>query len=460
MPTAAATPTAVPPVLWFWAFTVALGGFLFGFDTAVISGATHLLEAEWALGKAALGQVVAAALYGTVVGALAGGFPAEAYGRRATLLGVGALFLASAVGSALAQTPLQLALARFVGGLAVGASSVVAPLYITEVAPAPYRGRLVAAFQANLVVGILAAYLSNYLVDAAGAGERWRLMLGIEIAPAALFLALLTRVPRSPRWLVAKADRPAEALAVLRRVDPAGAEAELAAIRAASGARGRVALGEFFSRRYARPIGLAFAIALFNQVSGINAVIYFAPDIFAAAGLAREAALLGSVGIGVVNVAFTLLGMALIDRVGRRRLLYAGSVGYVVSLSAVAYAFTTGALGGWAVPGWLFAFIASHAVGQGAVIWVFISEIFGNEVRGLGAGLGSATHWVFAALIGGTFPALAERFSEGPLFAFFAACMVAQLLWVRFAMPETRGVDLEALQARLAPDPRGGSNPS
>ena len=435
--------------LYAWAFTVALGGFLFGFDTAVISGVNGLLEVEWALSKAALGQMVAAALYGTVVGALAGGFPADALGRKTTLIIVAALFLASAVGSALSQNVMQLGVARFIGGLGVGASSVAAPMYITEMAPAQQRGRLVAAFQANLVIGILVAYGSNYLVDTVGQGDNWRLMLGVEIVPAALFLLLLLRVPRSPRWLVTKAGRREEALAVLRRIEPERAEAELAAIEASNTTSETVAVREFLSRRYARPIGYAFVFALFNQISGINAVIYFAPDIFAAAGLERQSALLGSVGIGVVNVAFTLLGMLLIDRAGRRRLMYVGSVGYIVSLGAVAYAFWSGSLSGWTVPGWLFVFIASHAVGQGAVIWVFISEVFGNEVRGLGASLGSGTHWVFAALISGTFPALAERFSEGPIFAFFALCMVGQLLWVHFVMPETRGVDLEELQGRL-----------
>jgi sugar porter (SP) family MFS transporter len=435
--------------IWAWAITVALGGFLFGFDTAVISGINQLLEVEWGLSKAAVGQMVAAALYGTVIGALGGGFPADAFGRKKTLILIAALFLLSAIGSAASQDVIQLSIARFIGGLGVGASSVVAPMYITEMAPAKHRGQLVAAFQFNLVLGILVAYFSNFAVTAAGQGENWRLMLGVEVVPALLFLLLLFRVPRSPRWLVTKANRPDEALDVLRRIEPDRAEQELAAIRATNTTGETVPIGEFFSRRYRRPIGYAFVFALFNQISGINAVIYFAPDIFAAAGLARESALLGSVGIGVVNVVFTLLGMALIDRAGRKKLMYIGSVGYIVSLGAVAWAFYSGDLSGWTVPGWLFVFIASHAIGQGAVIWVFISEIFGNEVRGLGASLGSGTHWVFAALISGTFPFLAARFGEWPLFAFFAVCMVGQLLWVHFVMPETKGVDLEELQREL-----------
>ena len=435
--------------IYAWAITVALGGFLFGFDTAVISGINSLLEAEWGLSKTAIGQMVAAALYGTVIGALGGGFPADKYGRKKTLILIAALFLVSAIGSALSQDVIQLSIARFIGGLGVGASSVVAPLYITEMAPARYRGRLVAAFQFNLVVGILVAYFSNFSVDAAGMGDNWRLMLGIEILPALLFLVLLFRIPRSPRWLVTKANQPEEALGVLRRIDPTTAERELAAIKATNESSQTVALSTFFSGKYTRPISYAFIFALFNQISGINAVIYFAPDIFAAAGLERQSALLGSVGIGVVNVLFTLLGMALIDRAGRKKLMYVGSIGYIVSLGAVAYAFLSGNLDGWTVPGWLFVFIASHAIGQGAVIWVFISEIFGNEVRGLGTSLGCGTHWVFAALISGTFPALAASFGPGPIFAFFAVCMVAQLLWVHFVMPETKGVELEELQRQL-----------
>ncbi|MEO0732193.1 MAG: sugar porter family MFS transporter [Bacteroidota bacterium] len=436
--------------VWAWAITVALGGFLFGFDTAVISGANELLEAEWGLSKTAIGQMVAAALYGTIIGALTGGFPADKYGRKATLIGIALLFLVSAIGSALAGDVVQLSVARFIGGLGVGASSVVAPLYITEMAPADYRGRLVAAFQFNLVLGILVAYFSNFAVDAAGLGDNWRLMLGIEILPAALFLLLLFRVPRSPRWLITKAGRPEEARAVLERIDPELAEREMTAIVASNETSETVAFGAFFSKKYRRPILYAFLFALFNQISGINAVIYYAPTIFQDAGLERSAALLGSVGIGVVNVLFTLLGMFLIDRSGRKRLMYLGSFGYIISLGAVAWAFASGNTAGMMVPILLFVFIASHAVGQGAVIWVFLSEIFGNEVRSLGASLGSGTHWVFAALISGIFPTLAETFGQAPIFTFFALCMVGQLLFVHYVMPETKGVNLEDLQRRLA----------
>lgn len=435
--------------IWSWAITVALGGFLFGFDTAVISGANEILESEWNLSKTAIGQMVAAALYGTVIGALTGGIPADRFGRKHTLIGIALLFLVSALGSALAGDVIQLSIARFIGGLGVGASSVVAPLYITEMAPAEYRGRLVAAFQFNLVLGILLAYFSNYAVDLLGMGANWRLMLGVEIIPAALFLILLFRVPRSPRWLVTKANLPEEALSVLKQINPDTASSELTSIQETNVSTDKVAFSTFFSHTYRRPILYAFLFGLFNQISGINAVIYYAPDIFGAAGLARSSALLGSVGVGIVNVVFTLIGMYLIDRSGRKKLMYIGSIGYILSLSAVAWAFFTQSLSGLTVPIWLFVFIASHAIGQGAVIWVFLSEIFGNEVRSLGASLGSGVHWVFAALISGLFPLVSAIYPQEYIFGFFAICMVGQLLFVHFLMPETKGVNLEELQAQL-----------
>lgn len=435
--------------IWLWAITVALGGFLFGFDTAVISGAEGAIQSEWGLSDLAIGQAVAMALYGTIIGAVFGGIPADAFGRRTTLYAIGVLYLVSAAGSAAASDVIMLDIFRFVGGLGVGASSVVAPMYITEVAPASHRGRLVAAFQFNLVLGILVAYFSNYLISLFSEGINWRLMLGMEVLPAIAFLALLFRVPRSPRWLVTKAANPTEALEVLELVNPSTAKAELAAIQASNDTAQTVAVGSFFTKKYRKPILYAFLFALFNQISGINAVIYYAPRIFESAGLGQESALLSTAGIGVINVAFTILGMVLIDRSGRKNLMYIGSVGYIISLSAVAWAFFSDNLAGLVVPVWLFVFIASHAVGQGAVIWVFLSEIFGNEVRSLGASLGSTTHWVFAALIGGNFPFLASTFGTGPIFAFFAVCMVGQLLFVHFVMPETKGVDLEALQKQL-----------
>ncbi len=435
--------------VWTWAITVALGGFLFGFDTAVISGAEKAIQAEFGLSDLAIGQIVAMALYGTIIGAIFGGVPADKYGRKVTLIAIAILYLLSAAGSALAADPLQLNIFRFLGGLGVGASSVVAPLYITEVAPARVRGQLVAAFQLNLVLGILLAYFSNYLIVDAISAVDWRLMLGVEVVPALLFLILLFFVPRSPRWLITKGGFREEARSVLEQIDPSTAQHELAQIEASNTSREKVALRKFFSGKYKRPILYAFLFGFFNQVSGINAVIYYAPRIFEAANLGTESALLSSVGIGVVNVIFTFIGMYLIDRSGRKQLMYIGTFGYLISLSAVSWAFFTGNLEGLIVPIWLFVFIASHAIGQGAVIWVFISEIFGNEVRGLGASLGSTTHWIFAALIGGNFPFLASTFGEGPIFGLFALFMVGQLAFVHFMMPETKGVELEDLQREL-----------
>lgn len=428
-----------------WSITVALGGFLFGFDTAVISGAEGAIQQLWSLSDTMIGQMVAMALYGTVIGALAGGWPAERFGRRVTLFWIGMLFLISAAGSALAPDVYSLMFFRFIGGLGVGASSVVAPMYISEIAPAENRGQLVAAFQFNIVLGIVVAYVSNWLIS----GSSWRLMLGVEIVPAIVYVFLILRVPRSPRWLVLQGSNPEEALSVLQRIDPAKASRQLALIQASDNKQAAGGWREFISGKYNFPILLAFLFAFFNQLSGINAVIYYAPRIFSMTGLGASTALLASAGIGVVNLVFTLLGMFLIDRVGRRMLMYVGSIGYIISLSAVAYAFFTQNFGGMAVPVWLFVFIAAHAIGQGAVIWVFISEIFPNEVRALGNSMGCGTHWVFAALIAAVFPPLAASLGGGLVFAFFALMMLFQLAYVIWLMPETKGRSLEELQDDL-----------
>lgn len=429
----------------FWSFTVALGGFLFGFDTAVISGAEQAIQKMWGLSDAMIGQMVAMALYGTIIGALGGGWPAQQYGRKTTLFWIGVLYLLSAIGSALAPDVYTLMAARFIGGLGVGASSVVAPMYITEIAPADRRGRLVATFQFNLVLGILLAYVSNFFIG----GGSWRLMLGVEIIPAAAFVLMILRVPRSPRWLVVKRDNEAEALEVLKAIDEDAAPKLLEQIKQAHAHTEQGTLRSFWSGKYRTPILLAFLFAFFNQASGINAVIYYAPRIFSLTGLGESTALLASAGIGTVNLLFTMIGMSLIDKFGRRTLMYIGSVGYIVSLSCVAWAFYTEYFNGYFVPFWLFAFIASHAIGQGAVIWVFISEIFPNEVRSFGTSLGSGTHWVFAALIAGNFPFLAGAMGPTTIFSLFAVMMVFQLLFVSFMMPETKGVALEELQEQL-----------
>ena len=435
--------------LFFWSIVVALGGFLFGVDVAVISGAEQAIKQEWHLSDVMHGLAIGMALYGTVVGALAGGLPASRFGRKKTLMGIGLLYLLSSLGSAWAPDVHIFMLFRFLGGLAIGASSVVAPMYISEIAPAKNRGRLVAIFQFNIVFGILMAYLSNYWLQHLGENS-WRWMLGVVALPSFVYCLLLLWVPESPRWLMVHRSDYQRARAILQVSDPSGVEAALAALQQSiDEEKQKESLASFFSGRYTKAMMLAFLIAAFNQLSGINAVIYYAPRVFELAGLGRDAAFLQSAGIGLVNLIFTLLGMYLIDRIGRRKLMLIGSVGYILSLSAVAAAFHWGWLGGLLVPVLLFAFIAAHALGQGAVIWVFISEVFPNSVRAYGQSLGSATHWIFAALAASTFPALAQRFGPAPLFGFFAVMMVLQLLWVLWRMPETKGVPLEQLETQL-----------
>ncbi len=434
--------------LLFWSFTVALGGFLFGFDTAVISGAEQAIQRQWALSDTLLGLMVSSALIGTVIGAIFGGIPCDRYGRKITLFWIGVLYLVSALGSALAPDAYSLMAFRFIGGLGVGASSVAAPVYISEIAPAGSRGRLTAMFQFNLVFGILCAYLSNYWIAAAG-GE-WRLMLGIEAGPALVFVLLVLFVPRSPRWLITQRGNREEARRVLALIDPTRVEQALEEIEHSHKAHsGQSEWRTFLSGRYRWPILLAFLFAFFNQLSGINAVIYYAPRIFTMAGMESSAALLSSAGLGLVNLVFTLVGLALIDHFGRRFLMYIGSVGYIVSLTCLALIFHWEAFNGSLVPLLIFGFIASHAIGQGACIWVFIAEIFPNRVRGYGMSLGSGTHWVFAALVAFSFPYFASTFGGAPIFAFFAAMMVLQLLFVRYLMPETKGTSLEALEGQL-----------
>jgi sugar porter (SP) family MFS transporter len=433
----------------------ALGGFLFGFDTAVISGTTDALERVYGLSAFLLGLTVASALIGTIVGSVAAGRPADVYGRRAALLGIAVLYFVSAIGCALAWSWVSLLFFRFVGGIAIGGASVVSPMYVAEISPAHLRGRLVAVTQLNIVLGILVAFFSNYWIARLGLGEgEWRWMLGVVAVPAAAFFLLLFLTPQSPRWLVAR-GRADEAAAVLARLgsDPAGVEAEVQEIRRSLDLEHH-ALGEsLFRPAYRRPVLLVIAIAAFNQLSGINAVLYYAPAVFRMAGSGHDAALLQSVLVGGSNLVFTLLAMALIDRFGRRRLMLVGSVGYIVTLATAAWAFyrygtSFDEAGGRIVLASILLFIGAHAFGQGAVIWVFISEIFPNRVRAQGQALGSFTHWLMAAAISWTFPVIAEA-SGGHAFAFYAAMMVLQLVWVLKAMPETKGVPLEEIQKRL-----------
>jgi sugar porter (SP) family MFS transporter len=434
--------------IFFWSLTSALAGFLFGFDTVVISGAEKTIQTLWALSPGLHGIAMASALYGTVVGSLIGGWPADRFGRKATLLWIGVLYLVGAVGSGLAPNVATFIAARVIGGLGIGISTVVAPMYISEIAPPKHRGRLAGMFQFNIVFGILVAFVSNALL--AGIGENaWRWMLGVAAFPSFLYAVFCFGLPESPRWLLSrKGDREA-ALRVLQRVQPDLPPAEIAAeadeISAAS--TEPASSGHFWTRRLRRPILLAILIAFFNQLSGINAILYFAPRIFELTGLAAKAALLQSVGIGITNLAFTFVGLWLIDRLGRRTLLYIGSFGYIISLGLVAWAFFTQHYS--IVPVCIFAFIAAHAIGQGAVIWVFISEIFPNRHRAEGQTLGSFTHWIFAALLTTFFPRMVTAFPPGAVFSFFAGMMVLQLIWVKTMVPETKGVPLEQIQKQL-----------
>jgi MFS transporter, SP family, arabinose:H+ symporter len=430
-----------------WSITVALGGFLFGLDTAVISGAEQAIQKLWSLNDFWHGLAVAMALYGTVFGAALGGWPSDALGRKKTLFWIGILYLVSALGSALAQDVNTFMVFRFIGGLGVGASSVAAPLYISEISPAKSRGQLVAIFQFNIVLGILIAYVSNYALQGVGGEESWRWMLGIVALPSLAFIIFVLFVPESPRWLIIKRNDEAGARGTLEIINPGAVDISIKAIRDSMHQEVGKRVEPFFSKKYSWPILLAFLFALFNQVSGINAVIYYSPRIFELAGQGASTALLSSMGIGVVNLIFTMLGITLIDRYGRKLLMYIGSIGYIISLSLIAYAFITESYAGITL--FLFMFIAAHALGQGAVIWVFISEIFPNQVRAAGQSFGSFTHWIFAALIANVFPYFANNFGTGSVFLFFTAMMVLQLLFVAFLMPETKGATLEDLEKQI-----------
>mgnify|MGYP003624452442 FL=1 len=426
---------------------VALAGFLFGFDTVVISGAEKKLQLLWGSSDAFHGTVVIGmALFGTVIGAMLGGIPTNKIGRKNTLIWIGVLYSVSAIGSAFANDPVTFGLFRFIGGLGVGASTVAAPAYISEIAPAKNRGKLVGLYQFMLVFGILVAFLSNYAFSGIGAND-WRWMVGIEALPAIIYTLFVITVPKSPRWLLTK-NRVEEATNVLSQISP---ELSITNFKAeVESTQNTTSKAEnIFIKKYRVPLTLAFLIAFFNQFSGINAFLYYAPRIFEAAGLGESTALLSSIGIGITNLLFTLLGIFLIDRLGRKQLMYFGSIGYIISLSLVACAFIFN-WEGLAVPIFLFLFIASHAIGQGAIIWVFISEIFPNHLRGSGQAFGSSVHWVLAWLIPSSIPFLFTWIGPGPVFAFFAFMMVLQLLFVRFMMPETKGVSLEELSKRLS----------
>lgn len=477
----------------------ALGGLLFGFDTAVISGAIDSLESVFELSKFELGLTVASALIGTIIGSVAAGWPADRLGRRAVLFAIGVFYFVSAVGSALAWDWNSFLFFRLIGGIGVGGASVIAPMYIAEISPAQMRGRLVAITQLNIVLGILLAFFSNYLIALVDLGAvEWRWMFGVEAFPALAFLCLLFLTPRSPRWLVAQ-NRLDEARRVLSRLgtdEGESVEEELQGIQESLQLDRHSLREPFFRRVYLQPMLLAVAIAAFNQLSGINALMYYAPTIFEMSGAGDRAALLQAVAVGGMNLLFTMLALLVIDHFGRRKLMIVGSIGYIVSLGVTAWAFhaydaeftatreaakrvaqvenkgrteelavtraeelavakaqltqaaDASSAGGRIVLVSLLVFIASHAFGQGAVIWVFISEIFPNRVRARGQALGSFTHWFMAAIISWTFPLIAEV-SGAFTFAFYAAMMVLQLVWVLRVMPETKGVPLEEIQKKL-----------
>ncbi|MHB1178092.1 MAG: sugar porter family MFS transporter [Daejeonella sp.] len=432
-----------------WSLVVALGGFLFGFDTAVISGAERAIQTYWNLGVFEHGLTVSIALIGTVIGSLLGSIPSDRFGRKKTLFLVAALYLLSSLGTAFATDWYVFLVFRLMGGLGVGVSSVTAPIYISEISPANSRGRLVALFQLNVVLGILISYLSNYLIGQGGE-DSWRWMLGVQAVPSLIFYILIRFVPESPRWLILHKGKIEEARQVLKRINPLNYEQELASIQQSQhSARLLNPTVKLLSVKYKFPITLAVLFAVFNQVSGINAIIYYAPRIFEMAGLGAHISLLSTVGIGLVNFTFTLLAIAFIDKIGRRTLMLIGSVGLILSLGMVSSTFYTGNFSGFAITFYLMIYIAFFAFSQGAVIWVFISEIFPNEVRAKGQTLGSFTHWIMAAVIAFSFPYFAEKLGGGTTFLFFSTMMVLQLIFVWKLMPETKGRSLEQIETKM-----------
>ncbi len=446
--------------------TAALAGFLFGFDTVVISGANQPIKdiwnTNWFLGDSIFTFhgifIMSMALWGTVLGSLIGGIPCDRLGRKRTLFWIGVLYFVSAVGSALAPEPYLFSFFRFIGGVGVGVSSVAAPIYISEISTAENRGRLTAMYQFNIVFGILIAFISNYLIGVLiDESVAWRWMLGIEGLPALVYTLLVLKIPQSPRWLALK-NRGDEV--IIKSITMLGIKGEnttayLSQIRIGLSETVEKQKEKLFSGKYNKPLLLAFFIAFFNQLSGINFVLYYAPEILERAGLASEESLFSSISIGVINLIFTFVGISLIDKLGRKQLMYIGSLGYILSLAMVGWCFYSGASSVLLLI-FILVFIASHAIGQGAVIWVFISEIFPNKVRSYGQSWGTGTHWVFAALITLLTPTFLDSeigvFKENPwpIFIFFAFMMVLQLLWVIFAMPETKGKSLEELGKLLS----------
>jgi SP family xylose:H+ symportor-like MFS transporter len=431
-----------------WAFTASLAGFLFGFDTVVISGANLPIKELWNTSPLFHGTfIMSMALWGTVVGSLFGGIPSQKYGRKNSLIAIGMLYFLSAMGSAFAADPYIFSFFRFIGGLGVGASTVAGPMYISEISTPKNRGKLVALYQFSIVLGILIAFISNYLLAGFDGENDWRWMLGVEAIPAALYSLAILGVPKSPRWLVTVKKDLKAAKAVLTKMRIEDVDKELKEI---VDAEKNINHHQSFFKHYKKPLMLAFLLAMFNQLSGINFVLYYAPEILEMSGLAAKDSLFSSISIGGINLIFTFIGLALIDRLGRKKLLIIGSIGYIVSLSMIAFSFYA-SLSSTLLLSFILMFIASHAIGQGAIIWVYISEIFPNHVRAYGQSFGTGTHWVFAALITLLGPLVIDFFSANPwpIFAIFAFFMVLQLLFSIISMPETKGVSLEEIQAKL-----------
>lgn len=438
------------------ALTAALAGFIFGFDTVVISGANLPIKQLWHTSPWFHGFfIMSMALWGTVIGAIFGGLPTQKFGRKKVLVWIGILFSLSALGTAFAPDPYTFSFFRFIGGLGIGVSSVAAPTYISEISTPTNRGRLVALYQFNIVFGILVAFLSNYFLKGVGGANDWRWMLGMLAVPSFIYSALVVGVPESPRWLLTNKNDEATSRKILSKLGIVDVDAEVDAI--IKSYQHETSVGhssKIFSRKYSTVIWLAFMVAFFNQWSGINFILYYAPEILERAGLAAKESLFNSIAIGGTNLLFTFVGLYLIDRIGRKTLLIIGSLGYMLSLSMVAWCFYTHASAGLLMT-FLLLFIAAHAIGQGAVIWVLISEIFPNKVRAIGQSFGASVHWVFAALITLLTPVFLDadkgifKDNPWPIFGFFAFMMTLQLVWVLTKVPETKGVSLEDLERRL-----------
>tara|TARA_R110002051_G_scaffold159536_6_gene230991 strand:+ start:14128 stop:15468 length:1341 start_codon:yes stop_codon:yes gene_type:complete len=437
------------------ALTAALAGFLFGFDTVVISGANLPIKQLWNTSPWFHGTfIMSMALWGTVVGSLLGSIPCDRIGRKKTLFWIGVLYTISALGSALAPDPYLFSFFRFIGGLGVGASSVAAPIYISEISSAENRGKLGASYQFNIVFGIFIAFISNYFLKGFDGINDWRWMLGVEAIPALIYTLMVLKIPNSPRWLAIRKNDDEGALKVLATISTKElAITKLKEIK--ESLQRNLSKEKLFNGSFNKPILLAFLISFFNQLSGINFVLYYAPEILERAGLGGEDSLFASISIGIVNLIFTLLGVRLIDQLGRKQLMFIGSAGYIISLGMVGWCFYTGASATLLLI-FVLVFIASHAIGQGAVIWVFISEIFPNKVRAAGQSWGTGVHWVFAAIITLITPIFLDsdngifKDNPWPIFIFFAGMMVLQLAFVKFMMPETKGVELEELSQRLS----------